>query len=454
MFDEESEFVTTGARSKDVPALAVDAPARVAVPGRITSVRRLLARPELGAAAAAVLVWIVFALVAGPPFRSLEGTAAVLNAAAPLGILAVAVALLMIAGEFDLSIGSIIGCAGMTIMLLTRHYDWSLWPAIGVAVALSLAIGFGNGYLVVRTGLPSFIVTLGTLFAFRGLTIAVSRQLTRRTQLGGLDEVSGFGPAQTLFASDVFGQFRVSVLWWLGLAALATWVLLRTRFGNWIFAAGGAPEAARKMGVPVARVKIALFMTTALAACLVAVIQAVRFTGADALRGEQQEFRAIIAVVIGGTLLTGGYGSAVGAVLGALIFGMVQQGIVITGVDADWFQVFLGRDAGRGGDLQQLRAPPRLGGPVMAPILRVERVSKRFGNVVGAARRHHVGPRGTGHLPPGRQRGGEVHPHPDPRRACTDRRPAAIWWTASRSSFPRPATRSPAASRRSTRTSR
>jgi simple sugar transport system permease protein len=334
--------MSTGARIKDAPALGADPSAREAVPGRSASLRRLLARPELGAAAAAVLVWVLFALVAGPPFRSLEGTAAVLNASAPLGILAVAVALLMIAGEFDLSIGSIIGCAGMTIMLLTRHYDWPLWPAIGVAVGLSLAIGFGNGYLVVRTGLPSFIVTLGTLFAFRGLTIAVSRQLTRRTQLGGLDEVSGFGPAQTLFASDLFGQFRVAVLWWLGLAVLATWVLLRTRFGNWIFAAGGAPEAARKMGVPVARVKVALFMTTALAACLVAVIQAVRFTGADALRGEQQEFRAIIAVVIGGTLLTGGYGSAVGAVLGALIFGMVQQGIVITGVDADWFQVFLG----------------------------------------------------------------------------------------------------------------
>ena len=301
-----------------------------------------VARPELGAAAGAAVVWLVFAVVAGPPFRSLEGTAAFLNAAAPLGILAVAVALLMIGGEFDLSVGSVIGCAGMTIMLLTRHYEWPLWPAIGAAVALSLAIGLGNGYLVVRTGLPSFIVTLGTLFAFRGLTIAVSRLLTRRTQLGGLEEVPGYAPAKALFASDVVGPFRVSIVWWLGLAAVATWVLLRTRFGNWIFAAGGAPEAARRMGVPVARVKIALFMATALAACLVAVIQAVRFTGADALRGEQQEFRAIIAVVIGGTLLTGGYGSAVGAVLGALIFGMVQQGIVITGADADWFQVFLG----------------------------------------------------------------------------------------------------------------
>jgi simple sugar transport system permease protein len=334
--------MSAAARSKHVPALAEEAPERGGVPERGAALRRLLARPELGALAAAVLVWIVFAIVAGPPFRSLEGTAAVLNAAAPLGILAVAVALLMIAGEFDLSVGSIIGCAGMTIMLLTTHYDWPLWLAIGVAAVLSLAIGFGNGFLVVRTGLPSFIVTLGTLFAFRGLTIAVSRLLTRRTQLGGLDEVAGYGPAEALFASDVAGPFRVSVLWWLGLAALATWVLLRTRFGNWTFAAGGAPEAARKMGVPVARVKVALFMTTALAACLVAVTQVVRFTGADALRGEQQEFRAIIAVVIGGTLLTGGYGSAIGAVLGALIFGMVQQGIVITGVDADWFQVFLG----------------------------------------------------------------------------------------------------------------
>jgi simple sugar transport system permease protein len=326
----------------DAPPMGPAAPAQVEPPGRPAALRRVLSRPEVGAALGALLIWLVFAVVAGPPFRSLEGTAAVLNAAAPLGILAVAVALLMIAGEFDLSVGSIIGFAGMTIMVLTRHYDWPLWPAIAVTVLLSLAIGLGNGYLVVRTRLPSFIVTLGTLFALRGLSIAVSRALTRRTQLGGLDEVPGYVPAQVLFGSDAFGPFRVSILWWLGLAAVATWVLLRTRFGNWIFAAGGAPEAARKMGVPVARVKIALFMTTALAACLVAVIQAVRFTGADALRGEQQEFRAIIAVVIGGTLLTGGYGSAIGAVLGALIFGMVQQGIVITGVDADWFQVFLG----------------------------------------------------------------------------------------------------------------
>jgi simple sugar transport system permease protein len=131
-------------------------------------------------------------------------------------------------------------------------------------------------------------------------------------------------------------------LWWLLVAALGTWILLRTPFGNWIYGCGGNDQAARNVGVPVDRVKIALFMGTAAAACLVAIIQGVTFTGADVLRGDGQEFFAIIAVVVGGTLLTGGYGSAIGAVLGALIFGMVRQGIVFARVDADWFQVVLG----------------------------------------------------------------------------------------------------------------
>ncbi len=306
------------------------------------NLRRVAARPEAAAAIGAALLWIAFALAAGPAFRSLDGLAAVLNAAAPLGILAVAVALLMIGGEFDLSVGSTIGAAGMCLMLLTAHYGWPVWPAIIVTMLLCVAIGLVNGLIVVRTGLPSFLVTLGMLFVLRGLAVAMPRLLTRRTQLGGLDRSSGYDSAHALFASELFGGTRIGIVWWLALAGIATWILLRTRTGNWIFAAGGAARAAREAGVPVARVKVSLFVMTALAAGLVAVIQAVRFTGADALRGELMEFRAIVAVVIGGTLLTGGYGSAIGAVLGALIFGMLQQGIVITGIDADWFQVVLG----------------------------------------------------------------------------------------------------------------
>ena len=290
--------------------------------------------PELAVLAGAIIIWVVFAAAGGAAFRSWSATLTILNAAAPLAILAVCVALLMIAGEFDLSVGSIIGVCGMAIMLLTQHFHTPLLAALILTLGLALLVGFGNGYLVTRTGLPSFIVTLGTLFILRGLAIAVTRLLTRRTQLGGLNEVPGYQTAQMIFGS--------AVLWCILIAGVATWVLQRTHWGNWIFATGGNRDAALRAGVPVARVKLALFMTTAAAAWLVAVLQVIKFTGADALRGEQQEFRAIIAAVIGGTLLTGGYGSAVGAVIGALIFGMVQQGIVITGIDADWFQVFLG----------------------------------------------------------------------------------------------------------------
>jgi simple sugar transport system permease protein len=303
---------------------------------------RALSRPEVAAAAGALLVWIILAVVAGPAFRGAAGAAAYLNAAAPLGILAVGVALLMIGGEFDLSVGSVVGASGMVLMLLTTELGWPLWPAILVTLAVCLAIGFLNGLAVVRTGLPSFIVTLATLFIVRGLTVAAARGFTRRTQLGGLDDVAGYGSARVLFASEPLGDFQVSIVWWLALAAIATWILVRTQWGNWIFAVGGQRQAARNVGVPVSVVKVALFMTTALCAALVGVIQAVQFTGADVLRGQLQEFHAIIAVVIGGTLLTGGYGSVIGAVLGALIYGMVRQGIVMAGVDADWFQVFLG----------------------------------------------------------------------------------------------------------------
>ncbi len=303
---------------------------------------RLLRRPELAAVGGAVLVWGVFALLAGDTFVSAAGTAAFLNTSAPLGILAVAVALLMISGEFDLSVGSVVGAAGMSLLLLTDHFGWTFWPAVALTVVFSLGVGLANGYLVVRTGLPSFIVTLASLFVLRGLTIGTSRLLTGRTQLGGLREVEGYEGARLLFASTPIATIQAAVLWWLACGLLGIWLLRHTAFGNWILATGGGARAARNAGVPVDRVRILLFMGTALAACLVAVIQAVQFGGADALRGQTLEFRAIIAVVIGGTLLTGGYGSVLGAIFGALIFGMVQQGLVITGVDADWFQVFLG----------------------------------------------------------------------------------------------------------------
>lgn len=316
---------------------------------RLTSesfLRKLLKRPELGAVGGAIAVWLFFVTIAGDSgFLTLKGTATYLEVAAELGIISLAVSLLMIGGEFDLSVGSMIGATSMIMAVLSGHFGWSVWAAMAVALAIALFIGFLNGNLVVRTKLPSFIVTLGTLFMIRGATIGLTRLVTGRTQIGDVDEAPGYLVARAIFSSDILigdAKFPISIIWWLGLAALATWILLRTPQGNWIFGAGGDPLASRNIGVPVDKLKVGLFMTTAAAAWLVAVIQLMSFTGADVLRGETREFFAIIAVVIGGTLLTGGYGSAIGAVLGALIFGMVRQGIVFAGVDADWFQVFMG----------------------------------------------------------------------------------------------------------------
>jgi simple sugar transport system permease protein len=251
----------------------------------------------------------------------------------------------MIGGEFDLSVGSMIGMAGVSMAVLSTVLELPLIVSSLIAVLLLLLVGFFNGYMVIKTKLPSFIITLGSLFVIRGVTIGVTRLITGRTQIGGLGDAPGYELMRTIFGVDIpiLGvNFPISIFWWILVAGIATWVLLRTQIGNWIFGSGGSPDAARNVGVPVDKVKIGLFMTTAFAAWLVATIQITSVKSADVLRGEQQEFLAIIAAVIGGTLLTGGYGSAIGAVLGALIFGMVKQGIVFAGVDADWFQAFMG----------------------------------------------------------------------------------------------------------------
>ena len=305
-------------------------------------VPRLISRPELGAVTGAILVFLIFAALAGRRgFLTPAGAANYLQVAAEIGILGAAVALLMIAGEFDLSIGSMVGAAGMVVAISVAEFGLPVWLAVVLAFAFALSVGFLNGYLVVRTGLPSFIVTLGTLFILRGVTIGMTRLITRRTQVGGIAPEVAADPTSRIFTGNIAG-FEVSILWWVGLSLLATYVLMRTSFGNWIFGVGGSPVAARNVGVPVRRVKISLFMATAAAAALLAVIQVLRVGSADVLRGTQKEFEAIITAVIGGCLLTGGYGSAIGAMFGALTLGMTRQGIFFAGIDADWYQAVLG----------------------------------------------------------------------------------------------------------------
>ena len=307
------------------------------------SLRTLLARPELTSLAGATAVFLFFVVTAGDTgFLSTQGTVNYLEVAAQLGIIAVFVTLLMIAGEFDLSVGSMLGAAGVVVAYPVAELGWPLWAALLLAAFAASVVGLLNGYLVIRTGLPSFIVTLAALFILRGTTIAITRLVTDgSTQVGGVDAATEGDPLRALLAGEVAGV-PASVFWWIGLTLCATVVLAHTRFGNWIFGVGGDPEAARKLGVPVARVKVALFVLTALSATLVAAIGVLDNGAADVQQGQLKEFQAITAAVIGGTLLTGGYGTAVGTAFGALIFGMVSQGLFFTGVDADWFQAFLG----------------------------------------------------------------------------------------------------------------
>ncbi|MFM8351958.1 MAG: ABC transporter permease [Actinomycetales bacterium] len=303
--------------------------------------RTLLSRPEFGALIGTIVVWIVFAFYAGSVFIGLDGVRNYTAVAADIGILAVAVALLMIAGEFDLSIGSVIAATGMLTALISIQLQQNVWVAIAVSGAFAVLIGLFNGWLVVRTGLPSFIVTLGMMFALAGLTIGVTRLVTSRTQLGGLEDMPGYESARVVFGSEVWG-FNVTVLWWIAFVVIGTYVLTRTRFGNWTFGTGGNLDGARNLGVPVSRVRISLFVVTALSAWFVAITQLVTFKGTDVLRGTGKEFEAIIAAVIGGCLLTGGYGSVIGAALGALLFGIVKQGIIFAQIDSDWYKFFLG----------------------------------------------------------------------------------------------------------------
>jgi simple sugar transport system permease protein len=314
---------------------------RIADSGRL---RRLLIRPELGSIVGAVAVFVFFA-TRSDVFGSVEGIANWLDPASTLGIMAVAVALLMIGGEFDLSAGVMTGSVGLMLVMLTTRGGMNLWVAILVTGLVAVAVGFLNGILVVRTGLPSFIVTLGTFLMLQGLNLGVTKHITNTVQVSDLDKVPGYDGAFRLLGStvDIGGtQFRVAIFWWIGITALASWVLMRTRFGNWIFSVGGDVRAARGVGVPAARTKIVLFMTTSAAAWLIGTISALRLTSVQANSGVGQEFTYIIAAVIGGALLTGGYGSAVGASIGALIFGMASVGIVYAGWNPDWFRFFLG----------------------------------------------------------------------------------------------------------------
>jgi len=305
---------------------------------------RLLARPEVGVFLGAVAVYVFF-LVSAPPVRDGSSMANILYQSSTIGIMALPVALLMIGGEFDLSSGVAVITSALTASMLSYQLTMNVWVGVIVALIVSLAVGAFNGWMVVRTGLPSFLVTLGTFLILQGVNLAVTKLVTTNVATDDISDMDGFDEAKKVFASsfDVGGvQVKITIIYWLVFAAIATWVLLRTKYGNWIFAVGGNKDSARAVGVPVTFTKITLFMTVGFGAWFVGMHQLFSFNTVQSGEGVGQELIYISAAVIGGCLLTGGYGSAIGPVFGAFMFGMVQQGIVYAGWNPDWFKAFLG----------------------------------------------------------------------------------------------------------------
>jgi simple sugar transport system permease protein len=325
------------------PAPAPSADERVSSVGPVA---QLFRRPDIGAFVGAVAVFLLFAVTASSVdwATDLAVWSSWLNTAAYDGIVAVPVALLMIAGEFDLSAGVMIGSSGLLLGILTTEHNWNIWPAIAVCLVFGMAVGFVNGFAVVKTKLPSFIITLGTFFMLRGLNAGLTIKLTGGVSINNVDAASGFSFAHTLFASQIWPSqgLTVAVAWWLGLTAVGAWLLSKTRFGNWTFGSGGDATAARNVGVPVARTKILLFMATSTVSALWGVMTTVQLRGIQSNEGVGREFEFIIAAVVGGCLLTGGYGSVIGTAFGAAILGMAQIGIIDSNWDSNWVYFFEG----------------------------------------------------------------------------------------------------------------
>ncbi len=336
-----------------------------------TLFEKIIRRPEIGSFV--VMVFIIIALTMASDGRAFNALGMKNNIAiiAQFGIIATGAAVLMIAGEFDLSIGSMIGFAGMSMAMMLK---WGLPFGLGeatplaaflITLVMTLSIGWLIGTIVVRSGLSSFIVTLGFLFFLRGATEVSFRLINQSTQISGLQDFKETSWFADIMGGEVFGWFYdlwfalggninrkgeqwvhgfdARFMWWILLSIFAYYILSRTQLGNWIYATGDNKDSARANGVPVNKVKIGLFMFTAFCATLFAACQVFDTNTSDAAKGNLKELEAIAIAVVGGTLMTGGFGSIIGVVFGAVTVGLVANAVFfIPWIDGSWFRVFVG----------------------------------------------------------------------------------------------------------------
>ncbi len=295
--------------------------------------------PATGAFMGMAMVFIVFSIFGFEKnFLSVMGASTWVNHASTIGIIAIPIGFLMIAGELDISVGAILPASSMTLGIASGHFGLPIIVGIILTLAVAVAIGFINGLLVTRTQVPSLIVTLATLFAVGGLTLTMSIVLTDTTQTA----LATPAWAKALFGERYLGGFRSSVFWWLALTAFLFYVLHRSPWGNWIFALGGDQVSARNAGIPVDQLKIGLFVLVAVCTALAGICQAIQFNSAQSPTNFTLIFNTIIAVVVGGVLLTGGFGTVLGIFFGTLTLGIVQQGINFTNIDRNLSSLIIG----------------------------------------------------------------------------------------------------------------
>jgi simple sugar transport system permease protein len=295
-------------------------------------------RPEAGAILSLLSVIAFFVIFGGVELGNLLGAASWVNFAANLGIVAIPVGLLMIAGELDISIGAMIPAGSMTTAILSGYYELPIVVGMMGALGLGVLVGLVNGMLTVRTSVPSLIVTLGTLVAVQGIILAGSVLLTGNASV----PLAAPDWAKFLFGQLIGRSHQVIIAWWVVLTMIFAFVVHQTRYGNWIFAMGGDKDSARNAGIPTRRLTIILFILSATCASFVGMCQAILFNSAQVSGGMTFIFNAVVSIVVGGVLLTGGFGSVMGIFVGTLTFAIVSQGIYFTDIDRNWSNLIIG----------------------------------------------------------------------------------------------------------------
>ena len=302
------------------------------------TMRRLLKiyfeKPELAGVVLLAVLIALFSWRSNGVFLSPENVRGVLGILPEVALVTIGVTLLMICGEFDLSVGSVFALMPMSAAVLMTG-GWGFWPATLVGLLICAGVGAINGAVTIRFGIPSFIATLGMLFMARSLTVVIS---------GGFPPLLPDDVPSAIFTQFIGpgGLFRMSFLWFGGAALLVGALLSLTNFGNWVKATGGFLDAAASMGIPIVAVKMSCFMLCSVLAGFAGLIQVLRLGSPLPSIGIGLELQAVAAAVIGGAALTGGIGTIFGAIVGALLIRVIDNGLVLSRVDANWFQFAIG----------------------------------------------------------------------------------------------------------------